>query len=83
MPVLYASGNQINAVVPSSVDTAQAVNLGIRIQDRLVAQLTVPAAAASPALFTQSGTGIGLGAILNQDYSLNSFSNPAPAGVRL
>jgi uncharacterized protein (TIGR03437 family) len=80
MPVLYASGNQINAVVPLSIDIAKAANLNIRIQDRQVAQLLVPVAAASPALFTQSGAGIGLGSILNQDYSSNSFSNPAPAG---
>jgi uncharacterized protein (TIGR03437 family) len=40
-------------------------------------QLTTTA----PALFTQRSTGTGPGAILNQDYSLNTQSNPAPIGT--
>jgi uncharacterized protein (TIGR03437 family) len=35
---------------------------------------------ASPALFTANSTGSGQGAILNEDGSVNSTSNPAPAG---
>ena len=40
----------------------------------------VPVAAVQPAIFTQNFTGIGPGAILNQDYSLNTPSNPAARG---
>ena len=78
--VLYASGNQINAVVPWSLNPAIPAELTVLNQNRQIAQVTVPAAAAAPALFTQNGTGIGPGAILNENYSLNSSSNPAPAG---
>jgi len=45
-----------------------------------LARITVPTAAASPALFSQSGTGIGPAAILNQDFSANSPSNRAGVG---
>ena len=80
MPVLYALGNQINAIVPVSMDSTKPAALAIGFQNQQIAQLTLPTTATSPALFTQNGTGIGLGAILNQDYSYNSPSNPAPAG---
>ena len=36
--------------------------------------------ATSPGIFTANSSGKGPGAILNQDYSLNDASNPAPAG---
>ncbi len=78
--VLYASGNQINTVVPMGINPSTPVELAVRSQNRQLAQVTVSAAAASPALFTQNGTGIGPGAILNENYSVNSASNPAPAG---
>ena len=32
----------------------------------------------SPALFTQNSSGLGSGAILNQNYSVNDGTNPAP-----
>ncbi len=35
---------------------------------------------AAPAIFTVSGNGTGPGAILNEDYTVNSFSNPAAPG---
>ncbi|MCU1336777.1 MAG: hypothetical protein JWO19_2358 [Bryobacterales bacterium] len=78
--VLYAGGNQINTVVPVSLNPSVPAELTVRNQNRQIAQVTVPTAAASPALFTQNGTGIGPGAILNENYSPNSPSNPAPAG---
>ena len=78
--VLYALGNQINAVVPFGLDTANPADLELRGQNRQLARITLPTTVASPALFTQSGSGLGPGAILNQDYSLNSPSNPAAVG---
>jgi uncharacterized protein (TIGR03437 family) len=78
--VLYALGNQINAVAPWSLGAGGPADVSIRNADRQLARIVIPVEAASPAVFTQGGTGIGPGAILNQDYSLNSASNPAPAG---
>ncbi len=42
--------------------------------------LTVPIAPAAPPLLTRSASGTGPGAILNQDLSPNSATNPATAG---
>jgi uncharacterized protein (TIGR03437 family) len=75
--ILYAGGNQVNAIVPFALDPGGTAEFEVRNPDRQLARVTVPAAAASPALFTQYGVGIGPGAILNQDYSLNTPDYPA------
>jgi uncharacterized protein (TIGR03437 family) len=79
-PLLYAGGDQINAVVPYGVagrasTQVQAEYLGARSK-----ALTVPIAAASFGIFTMDASGAGQGAILNQDASVNSAANPATPG---
>jgi uncharacterized protein (TIGR03437 family) len=78
--VLYALGNQVNFVAPSGLNPSKPATLSVTMQGRRLGSVAVPAASASPAVFSQDGSGIGLGAILNQDYSYNSPSNSAPAG---
>jgi uncharacterized protein (TIGR03437 family) len=46
-------------------------------QNQVVANASIPVAAVAPAIFTQTGTGAGPGAALNEDLSLNTPSNPA------
>ena len=41
---------------------------------------TFPVASSAPGIFTDNATGSGQGAILNQDYGLNSTTNPAAPG---
>jgi uncharacterized protein (TIGR03437 family) len=41
---------------------------------------SIPVVPSTPGLFTQTGSGQGSGAILNQDNSLNTPSNPATRG---
>ena len=52
-------------------------------QGKAVASTTVPVQAASPAIFTQNGSGASQGSILNQDGSLNSKTNAAARGSRV
>jgi uncharacterized protein (TIGR03437 family) len=78
--VLYALGNQMNIVVPSGLDSGNPADLQLAGPYRQLARITLPTAVASPALFTQSGAGVGPGAILNQDYTPNSPANPAASG---
>jgi len=78
--VLYALGNQINTVTPLNLDLSSPAEVAVFNKNGQIARVLVPVAAASPAVFTQNGTGIGPGAILNEDYSLNSTSNPANEG---
>lgn len=79
-PVLYAGPGQVNAIVPFGLDTSTAASLTLLAQQQAEATISLPTADVSPAVFTQAANGTGPGAILNQDFSLNSFSNPASAG---
>jgi uncharacterized protein (TIGR03437 family) len=79
-PVLFASAGQANVVVPYAVGgraqpVVRVVHSGVPSN-----QVTVPVVESAPGLFTANGSGTGQGAILNQDSSLNSAANPAPAG---
>ncbi len=78
-PLTYVSRWQINAVVPYEV-AGPSATVEIERSGTRTAVHAVPVAAASPALFTQSGSGQGAAAILNQDNSLNTSANPAARG---
>jgi uncharacterized protein (TIGR03437 family) len=78
-PMIYTSPNQVGAVVPFNVGGSSA-SVYVVNQGATTAPVTVPVAAASPAIFTLSGTGSGQAAALNQDGSVNSATNPAKAG---
>ncbi|MBZ5723525.1 MAG: hypothetical protein LAP87_00870 [Acidobacteriia bacterium] len=76
-PILYATANQINLVVPYAVYSKPETQLQVVHQDEIVAALSVSVADAAPAVFTLDASGVGPGAILNQDGTLNTPSNPA------
>jgi uncharacterized protein (TIGR03437 family) len=78
-PLLYSSSSQINAIVPFGV-AGPNTQIQVMYQGNVVASTTVPVQAATPALFALNGSGGGPGAILNQDGSVNSGSNPAALG---
>jgi uncharacterized protein (TIGR03437 family) len=79
-PILYASQNLITAVVPFGI----AGQTSVQVQsENLVARtppFSIAVAEATPALFTADSSGKGQVAAYNQDYSLNSPSNPATQG---
>jgi uncharacterized protein (TIGR03437 family) len=81
-PILYAGTNQVNAIVPFGLDLSNPVQVAIQ-QGASSATVSVPVAAASPAIFTLSTTGAGPGAILNENYSVNSSTNPAAHGTAI
>ena len=77
-PILYASDTQINAVVPFEVfDPAV---LTVMSGGETIAIAKLPLVPAVPAVFTINQSGTGQGAILNQDGTVNSASNPAARG---
>jgi uncharacterized protein (TIGR03437 family) len=78
-PILFASPSQINTVVPFGVVGATA-QVQVLYQGQPTASTTVPVQPAAPAVFSLDGSGGGQGAILNQDGSVNSPSNPASRG---
>jgi uncharacterized protein (TIGR03437 family) len=80
-PMVYALDTQLSAVVPYEVAGQQTANVVVVYQGNASAPLTnVPIVPATPAIFTNDGTGKNQGAILNQDYSRNGANNPAPRG---
>ena len=82
-PVIYASSTQVSAIVPYA--TAGKPTTQVQVQYQGTASNTVPVAiqAASPGIFTLDATGLGGGAILNQDYSVNSPARPASRGTEV
>jgi uncharacterized protein (TIGR03437 family) len=76
---LFASPSQIDTVVPFGV-TGTTAQIQIMYQGQPAVSATVPVQPASPAVFSMNGEGGGQGAILNQDGSVNTHSNPAAPG---
>jgi uncharacterized protein (TIGR03437 family) len=79
-PVLYAGANQINAVVPYAVSSTS-TQMTVQFNGQSYGPIAMPVAAAVPGIFSLDGSGHGQGAVLNQDGTLNSISNPAPRGT--
>ena len=80
-PILFANATQINCIIPSGLTVggtaAVTVTSGTSASDGL---FTVGVVAADPGIFTLASDGIGPGAILNSDMSVNTPTNPAHAG---
>ncbi len=79
-PLLFVSANQINAVVPYAVTPRTSTQVQVEFHGKQTNSLTVAVRDASPGIFTANSSGIGQGAILNQDGTLNSPNNPADRG---
>jgi uncharacterized protein (TIGR03437 family) len=82
-PVLYTSPSQVNAIVPFEVSgqtmtTIQVINQGIES-----AAWGVPVTASAPGIFTRNQSGQGPAAVLNQDSTVNSPTNPALGGTAI
>lgn len=78
-PLLYASTGQINAVVPFGV-TGSTTQVQVQYQGQASDPFPMNVAAATLGIFSADASGSGQAVILNQDGSLNSPDNPAPAG---
>jgi uncharacterized protein (TIGR03437 family) len=78
-PVLYASATQINAIVPSLLPLGSAavtVTSGTLSSD---GNFGVTVVSADPGIFTISSEGVGQGAILNSDATVNQPGNETTA----
>lgn len=79
-PLLYVQDRQINAIVPYEIANKSTVALQVIRQGGSGQPVILPVTPRNPAIFSLSGTGIGQGAVLNEDGTLNSRSNPAKRG---
>src|SRR5207244_3878515 len=72
--------NQLSAVVPYSVAGKASTTVQVALNGLKTNTVSVPVTDSLPGIFTASGSGVGPGAILNEDFTVNSPSNPAPRG---
>lgn len=72
--------NQINVFVPYGLAGGTSTQITVDVDTVLSQPVTVPVASSAFGLSTADGSGSGQGAILNQDGSYNSASNPAAPG---
>jgi uncharacterized protein (TIGR03437 family) len=71
---------QVAAVVPYELAGQASALAQVEYQGVQSAAVTIPVVPATPAVFTAGSIGQGQAAMLNQDLSLNSVSNPAAIG---
>ena len=76
-PLLNSSLNQVSLVVPYRLYGKTSVVVRVTQGGQPVSEFPLAVAEASPAIFSMDGTATGPGAILNQDSTVNSASNPA------
>jgi uncharacterized protein (TIGR03437 family) len=79
-PMIYASSTQVSAVVPYEMAVISNPSVWIAYAGQTSNAYRLSLAASAPGLFAQNSSGSGLGAILNQDNSLNGPGNPAAKG---
>jgi uncharacterized protein (TIGR03437 family) len=80
-PLLYASAQQVNVVVPYSVSGKSSTELQLEYLGVASNPVTLQVAATAPGVFSITGSGVGPGAILNtRDGTVNSALNPAARG---
>jgi uncharacterized protein (TIGR03437 family) len=78
-PLYYVSPGQINFQVPWATPTAGTVNVAVAVSGGSSNIAAAPVGTAAPGLFYDQVSGAAI--VQNTpDYSLNSASNPAPAG---
>jgi uncharacterized protein (TIGR03437 family) len=80
-PIYYIGPTQANFQIPSNAPLGTA-RIAVRTADtgELVAGGSLLVSAALPGIFTANQAGTGQGAVVNQDGTINSSSNPAPVG---
>jgi uncharacterized protein (TIGR03437 family) len=79
-PVLYAGEGQLSAIVPYAAAGKTTTRLRLEYLGVASNTLSVRVAPAAPAIFSADSSGTGPGAILNQDFTLNTAQTPADRG---
>jgi len=79
-PLIYARNDQVSGIVPYELSGKASTQVHVSFGGQISNTVTVPVVEVAPGIFTADSSGRGQGAIVNQDGTLNSASNPAPAG---
>ncbi len=79
-PMIYSLAGQVSAVVPYTLAGKTSTKVQVQYQGVASNTKSVLVQDATPAIFSIDASGGGPGAILNQDFTLNSSANPALRG---
>jgi uncharacterized protein (TIGR03437 family) len=79
-PMIFVSSGQLSAVAPYQIAGRTSTRVELEYQGARSNAVTAPVAAASPGIFTAAASGMGQGAILNENGTVNSTGNPAAPG---
>jgi uncharacterized protein (TIGR03437 family) len=79
-PMVYASAGQVAAVAPFALQGQSGAQVEVSYLGSISNSVALPIQGSMPGIFSQDSSGTGQGAILNQDNSVNSASNPAARG---
>jgi uncharacterized protein (TIGR03437 family) len=74
-PLIYTSANQVSAIVPYEVAGRTSVRLQVQYQGLRSREVVVNVVDSNPGIFTIDSAG--QGAVLNQDFSVNTAQNGA------
>ena len=74
-PLIYTTEKQLSAIVPFEAQGKTATKVKVEYLNAQSDETEIAVAPTAPAVFTQNASGTGLGAILNEDNSLNSTTN--------
>jgi uncharacterized protein (TIGR03437 family) len=80
-PILYLTAGQLAAIVPYAVAGKPATQMQIEFNGQQSTAVSLNVVDAAPALFNAGASS--QAAALNQDFSVNSASNPAKAGSEI
>jgi uncharacterized protein (TIGR03437 family) len=81
LPIVFANTDRIVAVIPTDAPTSGSIQLIASNGGVSSNPVNMPAAAASPGIYSVDNSGFGQGYILNADGTRNSQSNPAVPGT--
>ncbi len=79
-PIIYASSGQLSAIVPYGLFQKATTQLVVEYNGTRSAPVTLNVIVSVPGIFAADGSGIGQGAIFNENGSLNNAGTPAAAG---
>jgi uncharacterized protein (TIGR03437 family) len=77
---LFVQNGQINVILPYTLPTTGQANVVVQYNNLTSADFSIALTPADVQIFTANASGSGPGSILNQDFSVNTASNPAAPG---
>jgi uncharacterized protein (TIGR03437 family) len=77
---LFVEAGQVNIILPFTLATSGQAAVVVSYNNLTTTQFNIPLTTADVQIFTANSSGSGPGSILNQDFSVNTASNPAAPG---